>query len=153
MGYYSDVRIATTKKGWEILNEIVEHHYDDILREELKGLEVDSEDDKTITVRNKGGWLECHTKKFCLKLEKLAERTVNEKDYVLFGWDYIKWIGYNFPDQRALRRAMEKSGEPFHIVAVGEDGQGDEDYINDADEDYDMPGLYYPSTVDDGEWR
>lgn len=152
MGYYSDVRIGTTKKGFEIIKQTIEHHYADMLKEEINGLEVESEDKNNITVKSKRGIFECYTKKFCLKLDKLAERTVNGKDYVMFGWDYIKWIGYNFVDQRALRRAMVKSGEPFHIVAVGEDGASDEDYINDADEDYDMPGLYFQTTVDDGEW-
>lgn len=152
MGYRCDVRIGTTKKGWEFIKEMAPKYYEGY----IKDSEVIEEDKRTITLKDKGNWgvPTIYDKKMTLKPDIFRE-TKNGK-YVEFGWNDIKWMGYNFFSERAYHEAMEKSGELCKEVCVGEDGATSEEYWNDTEENCkkcgDFPILEVVSEINDDEW-
>lgn len=152
MGYRCDVRIGTTKKGWEFIKEMAPKYYTNY----IKDSEVVEEDENTITLKDKSGWNipTIYNKKLTLKPDIFRE--TKDGKYVEFGWDDIKWMGYNFFDQRAYHEAMDKSGELCKEVCIGEDGATTEEYWNDTSENWekcsDFPTLEVISEINDDEW-
>lgn len=152
MGYRCDVRIGTTKKGWEFIKEMAPKYY----KNYLKDSEIVEEDENTITLKDKSGWNipTIYNKKMTLKPDIFRE--TKDGKYVEFGWDDIKWMGYNFFDERAYHEAMDKSGELCKEVCVGEDGATTEEYWNDTSENWekcgDFPILEVISEINDDEW-
>ena len=152
MGYRCDVRIGTTKKGWEFIKEMAPKYYTNY----LKDSEVVEEDKDTIVIKDKGCFNvpTLYSKK--LELEPDIFREAKGGKYVEFGWDDIKWMGYNFFSKKAYREAMEKSGELCKEVCVGEDGEMVEEYWNDTPENWvkysDFPILEAVSEINDDEW-
>lgn len=152
MGYRCDVRIGTTKKGWEFIKEMAPKYYTNY----IKDSEVVEEDENTITLKDKSGWNipTIYNKKMTLKPDIFRE--TKDGKYVEFGWDDIKWMGYNFFDERAYHEAMDKSGELCKEVCIGEDGATTEEYWNDTNENWekcgDFPTLEVISEINDDEW-
>lgn len=152
MGYRCDVRIGTTKKGWEFIKEMTPKYYEGY----IKDSEVIEEDRRTITLKDKGNWdvPTIYDKKMTLKPDIFRE--TKDGKYVEFGWNDIKWMGYNFFSERAYHEAMEKSGELCKEVCVGEDGATSEEYWNDTEENWrkcgDFPILEVVSEINDDEW-
>lgn len=152
MGYRCDVRIGTTKKGWEFIKEMAPKYYEGY----IKDSEVIEEDRRTITLKDKGNWgvPTIYDKKMTLKPDIFRE--TKDGKYVEFGWDDIKWMGYNFFSERAYHEAMEKSGELCKEVCVGEDGATSEECWNDTEENCkkcgDFPILEVVSEINDDEW-
>lgn len=152
MGYRCDVRIGTTKKGWEFIKEMAPKYYTNY----IKDSEVVEEDENTITLKDKSGWNipTIYNKKMTLKPDIFRE--TKDGKYVEFGWDDIKWMGYNFFDERAYHEAMDKSGELCKEVCIGEDGATTEEYWNDTSENWekcgDFPTLEVISEINDDEW-
>ncbi len=152
MGYRCDVRIGTTKKGWEFIKEMAPKYYTNY----IKDSEVVEEDEHTIVLKDKGGWNipTIYNKKMTLKPDIFRE--TKDGKYVEFGWDDIKWMGYNFFDERAYHEAMDKSGELCKEVCIGEDGATTEEYWNDTSENWekcgDFPILEVVSEINDDEW-
>lgn len=154
MGYRCDVRIGTTKKGWEFIKEMTPKYYEGY----IKDSEVIEEDEKenTVTLKDKGCWNipTIYDKEMTLKPDIF--RVTKDGKYVEFGWDDIKWMGYNFFEERAYHDAMEKSGELCKEVCVGEDGATTEEYWNDTEENWekcgDFPILEVVSKINDDEW-
>lgn len=152
MGYRCDVRIGTTKKGWEFIKEMAPKYYTNY----IKDSEVVEEGKHTITLKDKSGWNipTIYNKKMTLKPDIFRE--TKDGKYVEFGWDDIKWMGYNFFDERAYHEAMDKSGELCKEVCVGEDGATTEEYWNDTSENWekcgDFPILEVVSEINDDEW-
>lgn len=147
MGYYSDVRICTTPKGLEKIKELAPKYYDELLRKDGKVVE---ENDDTITI-SENGISTVYTKDLW-RLNSLKTYAVSRDDnYVMVGWDGIKWMGYNYKDIKAFEKAFENCGEPVRYVAIGEDNATDEGQW--GDESYDMPYLEVSCCFDyDGEW-
>ena len=156
MGYYSDVRIVMTKKAWDYVKEHAPKLYEDKLRK----LEIEKEDDDTITSKTSGGFLAVHSKN---AVKNLLERPTlfwegkdNYTGYVMIGWDYVKWLGYGFDDKWAIEKALEDSGEPARGVYIGEDNMTEEqewgDYYGDIPEGcIDPPMLEAHSCFDYGD--
>lgn len=152
MGYRCDVRIGTTKKGWEFIKEMAPKYYTNY----IKDSEIVEEDGENVVLKDKGGWNvpTIYSKKFSLKPDIFRE--TKDGKYVEFGWDDVKWMGYNFFDQRAYHEAMDKSGELCKEVCIGEDGATTEEYWNDTSENWekcsDFPTLEVISEINDDEW-
>jgi hypothetical protein len=122
MGYCSDVRIATTKEGYDKLKELVE------------------------AITAKRALAEGYAYNL---LESTDEKKYNPKaDYVIFGWDYIKWYEDNDPDVNAVITALKKVSEkyPVRFIRVGEEPGDIEDW--DTDPQYVLPGLYTATYID-----
>lgn len=157
MGYYSDVRIVMTKKAWDYVKEHAPKLYED----KLRSLEIEKEDDDTITSKTSGGFLAVHSKNAVNNLLEKPTLFWEGKDhytgYVMVGWDCIKWIGYSFDDKWAITKAIEDSGEPARGVYIGEDSMVEEqewgDYYGDVPEGCidDPPMLEAHSCFDYGD--
>jgi hypothetical protein len=122
MGYCSDIRIAMTKEGYDKLNEIV----------------------TAITVER--ALAEGYAYNL---LESTDEKKYNPKaNYVIFGWDCIKWYEDDDPDINAFVTALKEiSGEyPVRFIRVGEEPGDIEEW--DTDPQYELPGLYTATYID-----
>ena len=129
MGYLSDVKIALTKKGWDY----VKKHAREIYENKLRAFDdVVSEDGDHISVKKNGITYCYHKEETLIKLAKVYEAREFD-DWVIVGWDCVKWLGYNFEDQQSIHQAIEESGEPAREIAIGEDNQTEE---------YDWNGYY-----------
>jgi hypothetical protein len=122
MGYCSDIRIATTKEGYNKLNELVE----------------------AITVKQ--ALAEGYAYNL---LESIDEKKYNPKaNYVIFGWDCIKWYEDDDPYVNAVITALKKVSEeyPVRFIRVGEEPGDIEEW--DTDPEYVLPGLYTATYID-----
>jgi hypothetical protein len=122
MGYCSDIRIATTKEGYNKLNELVE----------------------AITVKQ--ALAEGYAYNL---LESIDEKKYNPKaNYVIFGWDCIKWYEDDDPYVNAVITALKKVSEeyPVWFIRVGEEPGDIEEW--DTDPEYVLPGLYTATYID-----
>lgn len=156
MGYYSDVRIVMTKKAWDYVKEHAPKLYED----KLRSLEIEKEDDNTITYKSSGGFLALCNKNAVKNLLEKPTLFWEGKDryagYVMIGWDWIKWMGYGFNDKWAITKSLEDSGEPARGVYIGEDNMTEEqewgDYYGDIrGECIDPPTLEASSCFDYGD--
>jgi hypothetical protein len=122
MGYCSDIRIATTKEGYDKLNELV----------------------AAITVKQ--ALAEGYAYNL---LESTDVKKYNPKaNYVILGWDYIKWYEDDDPYVNAVITALKKVSEeyPVRFIRVGEEPGDIEEW--DTDPEYVLPGLYTATYID-----
>lgn len=148
MGYRCDVRIATTAKGFEKIKELAPQYYAEMLRKK----KVVGEDENTITVDD-GGMKICYEKNFWLLENLQVYATTRDDKFVLFGWNDIKWMGYNYDDIKAMRKAFDTCGEPVHLVMIGEDGDTGDAAWNSDNIYEDLPLLDTMRSWDfDNEW-
>lgn len=136
MGYYSDVRIVTTKKGWEYVREHAPKLYED----KLRSMTIHREDDEHIVVKKGGINVQYGKNSVADLIEKPSvyyEYCEPQDGYVLVGWDCVKWLGYSFDDKNSILQALEDSGEPGRMVQIGEDNMTEEyewgDYYDGVD--------------------
>lgn len=140
MGYYSQVGVTTTKKGWEKIQELAPKFYAEAIEEYKKKGATDSKfGDGYIELGNR-----LYYKEFDLKPQKVTEKDGN----VLLTWDYIKWIGYDFEDKKAYQKAFEECGEFVRECAVGEDGMEEMHEYNDDKEPENFPYVGTYSGID-----
>lgn len=98
MGYYSDIRLVTTKKGWEYLEKRMKECAEKVaLTPRLEDFTYNMMDpDVFYTNRN--------------------------RVYVVYvGWNDRKWYRHDTPVIQ-FERYLEEMGEPYHLAVAGEDG-------------------------------
>lgn len=150
MGYYSNVRFTTTKEGGKKIKELVHKIYEEKLQEKIKNaVRYKWEDDgKRVTVEETSGM---HSILLANPIEPHVEASSSDGKYTMYGFDDVKWFGYNHMERQAYEQAFEECGEPVKYIAIGEDGATDEETW--GDEDYDMPYVEAISVFDYGpEW-
>jgi hypothetical protein len=107
MAYYdSQVRVATTKEGYNEIRTLV------AAIEAKKALAGEEAADL---------------------FDELDEETISQTpDYVIFGWDYIDWFD-DSPWIRTIIDALEEASKkyPVHFVRVGEEPTDIEDWDTD----------------------
>lgn len=158
MGYTSQVRYATTKKGFEKIKELAPKRYKELLDEKIKnGGIVESAHCGENEIAIKDEYMPGHfvTTLYYKEFDTDFPLYTLSRDgkYVLFGMDWVKWFGYDHIEKQALEWACDKCGEIVHCVMVGEDGEHDEEWWNNDEEDYNMPYIGVTTCIDDGEWR
>lgn len=97
MGYYSDVKVITTKEGWERLDKAVR-----------KAMGITAKNEK------KSYWL---TDQNHYKLLKKGK-------YVLAEWKDVKWYDWGTTDVSTFMQELHNLGEddiPYEFMRVGED--------------------------------
>lgn len=97
MSYKSNVRICTTKKGFDMIKEFVSDKTDGTCTRNL---------------------LNCIDEKIIGK----------DRDFILFGWDWIKWYDMLNDDVIAVMGALNYINDkniPFNYIRVGESSEGD----------------------------
>lgn len=122
MGYRSDIRIVTSKKGYEVLREFVK-----------KYLEEKDLDTKEYNL------LEC--------LEVKAE----DKEQIYFGWNSIKWYDgcEGYEDVDAIVQGIDHLGEneySYRYMIIGESYDDIEEQYYDGEKDNNI-NLEYPSMI------
>lgn len=153
MGYYSDVRVATTVAGFEKIKKLVPELYNKQLQDIIEQAKTDKKEikqdkkDGTITIDHT-----IYDRKPYLKLDDAVIARDKNNKYVLFGFDGIKWMGYSHIERKAFEQAYDLCGEPVKQVCIGEDGESEDETW--GDDDYDMPYLYTATAFDyDGSWE
>lgn len=154
MGYYSDVALVTTKKGWEYCKK----HAGKIYAAKLRKLgEFVEEDDNFVTTVNDMGIKCLHSKDAVNNLishpQRYMESDGYERQWVIIEWYGIKWMGYRFKDQEAIMDALDQSGEPFKELCIGEDGASEDNSYNGFYELDDYPEVEIVSQIEFDEER
>lgn len=119
MGYRSDVRIITSKKGFEKLSDFVKKYLEKI--------------DKDLNEHN--------------LLKALDIETIG-KGQCYFGWNYLKWYD-GYPEVDAINEGLDYLGEneySYRFMEIGEDYDDVEHKYNDGEKDKDII-LEYPSMI------
>lgn len=157
MGYTSQVRYTTTKKGYEKILKLAPKYYKKMLDEKIKKygtVEHRLSDENCVAVKDE--YLPGHfvTTLYNKEFETNFPVYTLSRDgkYVLFGMDWVKWLGYDHLEKQALEKACEDCGEIVHCVMVGEDGANDEEWWNNDEEDDNMPYVGVMTCIDEGEW-
>lgn len=122
MGYYSNVRVSTTKKGYEDFLSYVPDEFKD-----PKKWCLFDQDAKPYIIDEAG-------------------------DSVIFGWDSVKWYenwglttsGENpFADvdavMKAIRRVIDEGMEPLYYIRVGEEYIDVDEFGNECADNGDLP--------------
>ena len=107
MGYRSDVRIATTREGYNRICKRV-----DKLSEGRDGYPL-------------------------IGMKRKPEFVEKEGDSVVFGWDWIKWYEGMYADVTNVMTALaeiEADGLPYEFCRVGEEYNDIEFYCRNANE-------------------
>lgn len=120
MGYRSDIRIVTSKKGYEVLKEFVKNY--------LEEKQLD-------------------TKEYNL-LESL-EVKVEGKEQIYFGWNYLKWYEGNYPDVDSIMEGIDHLGEneySYRYMIIGESYDDIEERYYDGEKDNNI-NLEYPNMI------
>ena len=123
MGYYSDVRICTTKKGYEELN----HFVSDFIKKENLDPEFNLLDKTSVHLITDAG----------------------QQHY--FGWDSIKWYEDSDSYVTAIDKGLEhlKNLEiPYEFGRIGEDIDDITEYVTG---DYNLDYIPIVRYFDDGE--
>lgn len=112
MGYYSDIKLITTREGWAKLDEAVRKVVDSEYLAENNYLT-----DSTRIVPLNGG------------------------EFVLAEWEGIQWEEYRFPEVRVFMDTLLHLDDdiPYEFMRVGEDYNDVVYYHNSSN--YDMPTL------------
>lgn len=156
MGYTSQVRFMTTTKGFEKIKKLAKERYADLLKKEMEQGEIDEKwtKDGEVCVRKSvdGGYSygSIYYKELPTDYE-ICEKTSDGK-YVMFGFDWVKWLGYDHLERKATEYACDKCGEFVRCLLVGEDGATEESEWNDEKDDGGMPYVSAYTCIDDGEW-
>lgn len=118
MSYRSNIRIITSKKGFDRLKEYV----DTYLEEKGRGKDYNLLDNLTI------------------KKENDYE--------VYFGWDWLKWYEGSYDDVDAIMKGLELLSEhdySYRFARIGESYDDYEEQSFDSDNDEDEQAIDYPS--------
>lgn len=157
MGYASQVRFTTTKSGFEKIKKLATQKYNELLSEAMKEGEVDTTNlkDNEVCIRVKfddggGSYGVIYYKELPTDYEVVRE--TSDGKYVMFGMDWVKWMGYNHLERKATEWACDKCGEFVRCLLVGEDGATEETEWNDEKDDGDMPYLTAYTRIDDDAW-
>lgn len=117
MGYRSDVRIRTTKKGFEVMKQAVEKYLDEHLTEQ-----------ENLLAKN-GGW------NYNLLKELDYEKQVG--DEITIGWNCAKWYENAYKSVDAVMKSLselENLDFPYHYIRIGEEYDDiDEIYVQTED--------------------
>ncbi len=129
MGYRSEVKIVTTIEGF---NEM-KNYVDKYLHVESNATNNTSEMPYNL-------------------LDNLDEKVLDEENnYVLFGWNYIKWYDMYYKDVIAVCKALkhlEEKNIPYQFVRIGEDPTDIEDRYSEGYFDTDMPSILVQSYIE-----
>lgn len=155
MGYVSQVRYMTTKVGYDKIKKLATEKYDELLNKEIKKGKVNekwSDDPNTICIDyNDRGFGQIYAAHLDTDYE--IERFADEGYYVMFGWDWVKWLGYDHIERKAYDYACANCGEYVRCLMVGEDGAIEEQEWNeDVCDDAYMPYVGAYSRIDDDAW-
>ena len=118
MGYRSDVRIMTTKKGFEQLKEFVEQYINE-----------HSNNEETIS-----------------NLLEQCDVNKHGENVCYFGWNYLKWYDGIYKDVDAIMEGINYLGEneySYRYSRIGENYDDIEERSYDADRDGEYE-LDYP---------
>ena len=150
MGYTSQVRFMTTTKGFKKITELVKEYYNNALQEEIKSGEIDDTwtSDEDICIK-KDGFGVIYRRELSFDYEIFNE---DVEGYVMFGWDWVKWLGYNHLERQAYEKAFENCGEFVRCLMVGEDGAHEEHEWNSEKDDGNMPYVSVYTCIDEGSW-
>ena len=139
MGYRSNVRILTTKKGYEELKKYVEEHVNEFKKNNLK----------EGTIAN---YMDCD---FNLLNQTDISNLSSNKSQIYIGWNDLKWYnGYEDVDAiMAGLNHLEENNFSYRYARMGEsyDDYEEQYYESEIEEEQD---LYYPSMIRgfDDEW-
>ena len=150
MGYTSEVRFMTTEKGFEKIKELATKKYNELLGNELKEGEKDEKwsRDGDVCIK-KNGLGTIYREKLPLDYEVLNKEV---EGFVMFGWNCVKWLGYDHLERKAYNYACENCGEYVRCVMVGEDGAIEEEEWNSEKDDGSMPYVCAYTRIDDDAW-
>lgn len=132
MGYRSDVRIMTTKKGYDELKKYVEEHISKYKGKNLKEGTVAEYMDYDYNLLN-------HTDISCLS---------SDESEMYFGWNYLKWYD-GYEDVDAIMDGLnhlEQNNFSYRYARMGEsyDDYEEQYYESEIDEEKD---LEYPNMI------
>lgn len=153
MGYYSQVRYTTTKEGFEKIKKLAKQHYAEEIKKKTEGKQTEERDGDLVVKEEylPGKFVSTlYSKEMPLDFEVV--KPSGDKKYVMFGYDWVKWMGYDHLERKSIDWACEECGEFVRCTMVGEDGEHDITEWNQEKEDYNMPYVGYTCAVDDDEW-
>ena len=153
MGYYSQVRYTTTKEGFEKIKKLAKQHYADLIEQKAKDKQVEERDGELIVKEEylPGKFVSTlYSKEIPLDFE--VQRLSSDGKYMMFGYDWVKWMGYDHLERKSIDWACEHCGELVRCIMVGEDGEHDEEAWNNEDDNYEMPYVGFTCSVDDDAW-
>ena len=153
MGYYSQVRYTTTKEGFEKIKKLAKQHYEEEIRKKAEGKQTEEKDGSLIVKEEylPGKFVSTlYNKEMPLDFE--VQRLSSDGKYMMFGYDWVKWMGYDHLERKSIDWACEHCGELVRCIMVGEDGEHDEEAWNDEDDNYEMPYVGFTCSVDDDAW-
>ncbi len=153
MGYYSQVRYTTTKEGFEKIKKLAKQHYEEEIKKKTEGKQAE-ERDGSIVVKEEylpGKFVSTlYNKEMPLDFE--VQKLSSDGKYMMFGYDWVKWMGYDHLERKSIDWACEHCGELVRCIMVGEDGEHDEEAWNNEDDNYEMPYVGFTCSVDDDAW-
>lgn len=153
MGYYSQVRYTTTKEGFEKIKKLAKQHYEEEIKKKTEGKQTE-ERDGAVVVKEEylpGKFVSTlYNKEMPLDFE--VQRLSSDGKYMMFGYDWVKWMGYDHLERKSIDWACEHCGELVRCIMVGEDGEHDEEAWNNEDDNYEMPYVGFTCSVDDDAW-
>ncbi len=120
MGYRSDIRIITSKKGYEILKEFVEKY--------LKENKLDVKD---------------------YNLLESLEVKKEGKEQIYFGWNWRKWYEGDYPEVDAIMDGINYLGEneySYRYMRIGESYEDIEEQSYDGEKDNEIC-MEYPNMI------
>ena len=138
MGYYSEVAITTTDKGWEKIEKLAKQYYKEMLNAKIKEHGSSVWDDCIV----------CDGIAYPKELD--VKFSVKSKDgYTLAYVSDVKWLDYpDWIQVRAYRKAFNDCGEYVRELMVGEDGAIDEYPYNEHKEPGDIPHIWVHAYID-----
>ena len=153
MGYYSQVRYTTTKEGFEKIKKLAKQHYEEEIKKKTEGKQAE-EKDGSVVVKEEylpGKFVSTlYNKEMPLDFE--VQKLSSDGKYMMFGYDWVKWMGYDHLERKSIDWACEHCGELVRCIMVGEDGEHDEEAWNNEDDNYEMPYVGFTCSVDDDAW-
>lgn len=156
MGYTSQVRFMTTTKGFEKIKKLAKQKYQELLEEAMKQGEVETnnlnENEVCVRVKVDDGYSYGQIYYKELPTDYEFRRKTADGNYIMFGMDWVKWLGYDHLERKATEWACDKCGEFVRCLMVGEDGATEEMEWNDELDDGGMPYVCAYTRIDDDAW-
>lgn len=151
MGYYSQVRYMTTKEGYEKIKELAPKRYKELLDEKAKeGDSIEQRDNGEVVIKEHG--INCVYLKEISSDYEIVKETA-DGNFVMFGYDWVKWMGYDHLEHQATDWAAEQCGEPVRLLMVGENGAEEENRWGDMERvEYDLLYVGVETHIDDDDW-
>jgi hypothetical protein len=153
MGYYSQVRYPTTQEGFEKIKKLAKQHYEEEIKKKIEGKQTEERNGDLVVKEEylPGKFVSTlYNKEMPLDFE--VQRLSSDGKYMMFGYDWVKWMGYDHLERKSIDWACEHCGELVRCIMVGEDGEHDEEAWNNEDDDYEMPYVGFTCSVDDDAW-